>query len=277
MGQRNVSDHQNTVVAYYNNNPRNAHYILQDLERHGVALSDLSVEALQAFDHHDHYGGHDITKKLALEAEVRPDHHVLDVGSGLGGSARFLAHHFGCRVTGLELTRRRVKEAISLTELVNLGHLLDFQAGDAQAMPFDDATFDVVISQDSFLHMPDKAAAMSECGRVLKPGGVIAFTDIVRLLPLSAEDIEELGTALASVDFATSEDYRSWLRANGLILVEEIDRSEGYSLALQEIREKRQGQKTADDHPLSSGFESITNSVAGGYLGNKYFRAKKGT
>ena len=100
--------------------------------------------------------------------------------SGMGGPARYLASRLGCRVTGLDVTQSRHQSAIRLTELVGLQHLVDFRHGSALAMPFADASFDVVIGQEAFAHVPDKPRLIAECARVVKPGGRIAFTDIMR-------------------------------------------------------------------------------------------------
>ena len=270
-----MTGHQGAVAAYYDSNPRNERHILRDLRRDGVPLSDLSAPVLQNYDHHDHYGGHAITQQLAAETEIKPDHHVLDVGSGLGGSARYLAYHLGCDVTGLELTERRVRESKNLTALVALDHLVTFQQGDAQSMPFADGVFDVVLSQDSFLHVPDKAAAIRECHRVMKPGGRLAFTDVIRLQPLPADDMKKLGQTLVSTGFATSDEYHAWLDHCGFDLMLEIDRSRGFSEALSQVQSHREQQTLVGEHPLSKGFKFFADSAAAGRLGNRCFIARK--
>ena len=98
----------------------------------------------------------------------------------MGGPARYLANRLGCRVTGLDITKSRHEGAIRLTKLVKLDHLVDLHLGNALAMLFADATFDVVIGQEAFAHVPDKPRLIAECARVVIPSGTIAFTDILR-------------------------------------------------------------------------------------------------
>ena len=117
---------------------------------------------------------------LAGKAGITQSDQVLDVCSGMGGPARWLAHRIGCRVTGLELTERRCQAARQLTTLARLGGMVEFHCGNALAMPFADGAFDVAVSQEAFVHVPDKPRLIAECARVVKAGGRIAFTDIVQ-------------------------------------------------------------------------------------------------
>lgn len=101
---------------------------------------------------------------------------VLDVGCGIGGSARFLARHFGgtreaVRVDAVTLSPAQQSRAQELNEEQGLGEVVHVQVADALALPFGDATFDLVWSMESAEHMPDKAAFIAEVSRVMKPGG----------------------------------------------------------------------------------------------------------
>jgi SAM-dependent methyltransferase len=95
-------------------------------------------------------------------------------------------------VTGLDITRSRHEAAVRLTAMVGLDHLVDFRLGNALAMPFPAASFDVVIGQEAFAHVPDKPRLIAECARVVRPGGLIAFTDILRREDLSDAEFERL-------------------------------------------------------------------------------------
>ncbi len=88
--------------------------------------------------------------------------------------------------------------------LVGLDHLVSFRHGNALAMPFGVAEFDVVIGQEAWCHVPDKARLIGECSRVLKPGGVIAFTDILRQPALSET---AMATARARDDLRRSRQF----------------------------------------------------------------------
>lgn len=277
-----MQDHAKTVITYYDTHPINEHQILEKLTRDGHDLDGLTEAVLQNYDQ-DHYGGLESTERLAGEAGIDASHHVLDVCSGMGGPARYLAFHRGCRVTGLDLTESRVESAKKLTSLAGLDHLVDYHRGDAQAMPFEDASFDVAFSQEAWLHVPDKAAVVRECARVLKPGGVIAFTDLAEIEPLDADAMAKLGPALASVNFASMATYRSWLEANGFEILVAFDRSDELKAILTErlAMYKKLGDQTRGrfgavrEKEWEEGYTFFVDTVGAGRLGGCRFVARK--
>ena len=114
---------------------------------------------------------------------------ILDMGAGYGGAARYLAKTYGCKVTclnlsGVENERNRVK-----TREQGLGELVEVVEGSFEAMPLPDHSYDLVWSQDSFLHSGDRAAVVAEIDRVLvTEGGRVVFTD-----PMAAEGADPEG------------------------------------------------------------------------------------
>ena len=124
-----------------------------------------------------HFGGLAATTELARRAGIRSDMKVLDAGSGLGGPARYLAETFGCHVTGIDLAPNYVAIATMFTQKVGLSGRVDFQAGDLCALPFDDASFDLVWTQHVAMNIRDREQLYGELHRVLKPGGIFAFYD----------------------------------------------------------------------------------------------------
>lgn len=277
-----MQDHEKAVVTYYDTHPINEAQILEKLALDGHDLDTLTEAVLQNYDQ-DHYGGFASTECLASEAEIVGEHHVLDVCSGMGGPARYLAFHKGCRVTGLDLTESRVEGAANLTKLAGLNQQVEYCLGDAQMMPFEASTFDVAISQEALLHVPDKAAVIAECSRVLKPGGVIAFTDLARNERLSSETMAKLGPALASVNFATMAAYRYWLDAHEFEIVEAFDRSEELKAILTERLSmyKKLGNQTRDrfgaerEKEWEDGYSFFVETVVAGGLGGCRFVARK--
>jgi ubiquinone/menaquinone biosynthesis C-methylase UbiE len=219
------------VVAFYDAHPINEEQILAALKNKGVALDTLTEDILQEHDQ-DHFGGVEANDILAAKASIERQHHVLDVCSGMGGPARYLAYHIGCRVTGLDLTRSRYQSALRLTQLANLGHLVDFQLGDALRMPFEDVRFDVVIGQEAWCHVPDKARLIAECARVVKPGGAIAFTDILRRAPLQAEEMQRLQQGMPFPTLETLDGYSRLLEQNGCKMTHRDDLSEHWAQIL---------------------------------------------
>jgi ubiquinone/menaquinone biosynthesis C-methylase UbiE len=201
------------VIHFYDTHPINEDEILAKLAARGVNLDTLTEDELKDFDQ-DHYGGIEVVDILAERAGIRLTHHVLDVCSGMGGPARWLAHRIGCRVTGLDVTKSRVDSAQRLTQSVRLDHLVDFVHGDATAMPLPDAAYDVVTSQEAWLHVPAKSKVVSECARVVKLGGVIAFTDITLHKPLTPEEELRMDTEMQAPGVAPAERYLDLLHEN---------------------------------------------------------------
>jgi SAM-dependent methyltransferase len=104
---------------------------------------------------------------------------VLDAGSGLGGPSRFLARTYGCRVTGIDLTPGFVAVAEKLTQLARLGDRASYRQGDALAIQFEAATFDIVWSQNVAMNISDRPRLCAEILRVLRPGRKYALSDVV--------------------------------------------------------------------------------------------------
>lgn len=205
-----IDSHRSNVIGFFDTHPINEDEILAKLAARGVNVGSLSEDDLKDFDQ-DHYGGIDAVNALAEAAGISADHHVLDVCSGMGGPARWLAHRYGCRVTGIDLTTSRVQGATRLTGRVGLAHRVEFRECDATAMPFANASYDALISQEAWCHIPEKRSLISECIRVTRPGGVIAFTDIVSLDRMDAEEERRLSTEMFIPRPASVDEYTQLL------------------------------------------------------------------
>ena len=138
----------------------------------------LMPEQLAALDQF-HTRGLAATAELAKLAGIAAGMSVLDVGSGLGGPARFLAATYGCRVTGVDLSEPFTEAAAYLTERTGLSALVSFETASALSLPFDDDCFNVVLLQHVAMNIADRARLYSEIRRVLKPGGRFATFDVV--------------------------------------------------------------------------------------------------
>lgn len=217
-----MADPQERAVRFYDSHPINEQQILHDLAQDGIALEGLTEETLKAYDQ-DHFGGLEAVDILAQKAGIVGTSHVLDVCSGMGGPARYLASRLGCRVTGLDVTATRHQSALRLTELVGLAHLVDFRQGSALDMPFPAAAFDVVIGQEGWAHVPDKPRLIAECARVVRQGGMIAFTDIMRGPRLTPEAASRVQRDMAFASFETLAGYADLLAAQGCTVVERED------------------------------------------------------
>jgi len=138
----------------------------------------LTAEQLGALDQF-HTGGLAATSELASLAGIDETMSVLDVGSGIGGPARFLAATRGCRVAGIDLSEPFVEAARYLTDRTGQTGDLSFQVGSALDLPFDDGSFDVVLLQHVAMNIADRAQLYREIRRVLRPAGRLAISDII--------------------------------------------------------------------------------------------------
>ena len=125
-----------------------------------------------------HIRGRDATRELAKLAGVQEGMKVLDIGCGLGGSARTLAAEFGCVVKGIELVEEYYQAAKMLTERVGLDHMVTFQHGDMMALPFDDETYDMVWTEHTIMNIEDKMKLFQAVQGRLRPKGIFALYEI---------------------------------------------------------------------------------------------------
>jgi ubiquinone/menaquinone biosynthesis C-methylase UbiE len=166
-------------------NPVEHHYtrpdlraaILAALQGMGKDIDHLTPDDLAPVDEF-HGGQRPATIRLAELVGFTGSERVLDVGSGLGGPSRFLAWRYGVRVSGVDLTAEFVRIAEMLTRRTGLEDRVDYRQGNALNLPFDDASFDVVWSQNAAMNIVDRDRLYREMRRVLKPGGRLALQEV---------------------------------------------------------------------------------------------------
>lgn len=147
---------------------------------------------------------------------ISSDSWIIDLGSGYGGSARYLANRFDCRVVALNLSEVENERARSLNKKSGLEDLIEIIEGNFEQLPFEDESFDIVWSQDSFLHSPLREQVISEASRVLSSSGELIFTD-----PMKADNCPE-GVLQPILDrihlenMASPDFYRQVAGENGL-------------------------------------------------------------
>jgi MPBQ/MSBQ methyltransferase len=149
------------------------------LENAGIRPEDWTPAILAPADQ-IHGGG--LTQKC-LHAElttIRPDTHLIDIGCGIGGPARYFATEFGCRVMGIDLTPEYIDSARKLPEMMGLSDLVSFDVGDAAELPYDDEAFDMAWALNVTMNIEDREKFYTGVRRVLKPGASFGISELGR-------------------------------------------------------------------------------------------------
>jgi len=150
--------------------------IVSALERASMSPDSLTVDDLAPVDHF-HARGFAATVDLADRLPVERGDHVLDIGCGVGGPARYFAQRFGCKVSGIDITAPFVEAANKLTALLDLGDQVFIEQGDGERLPYDDDCFDGAYAQHVTMNVADRPRFFAEAWRVLRPGGFFALTE----------------------------------------------------------------------------------------------------
>src|SRR3990170_1302935 len=188
--------------------------ILAALEEAGKDLDRLTIDDLSPIDEL-HSRRRIATVELAKLLAPKPGDSVVDVGSGLGGPARYLASVYGCRVTGVDLTPEFVAVATELARLTGLSDRVDFRQGSALDLPFADDSFDLAWSQNVAMNIADRPRYYAEMRRVLKPGGRLAIQDVAQG-PAGAPHYPLMWADTPATSFLrTADETRKLLEAAG--------------------------------------------------------------
>ena len=168
----------NSVAQHYGNDgivPR----IVSALADAGFDTNDLEPDVFAGADEF-HIGGRKGSEFVAKALDIESGQQLLDIGSGIGGPARFIANTLDVIVEGIDLTPEFVEAAVEITEMVGMTEQVSFQVGSATSIPFDDDTFDASTMLHVGMNIPDKGLLFSEMARVTKPDGSIVVYDVMR-------------------------------------------------------------------------------------------------
>ena len=211
-----------------------------------------------------HVGGAKETDILAQKAGITTESRVLDVCSALGGPARHLALKYGCHVTGLDATHHMHKEAMRRTKEAGLSDKIAFRLGNALDMPFRADSFDVVWGQDAWCYVTDKERLLQECARVVRPGGVVAFTDWIETGAMTDIEWMALHTFMVFPYMETLDGYVALAEQAGLVVVEKDDLSQDFSENVPLYLEMVQNQHRQD---IIAGYgREMYDAVVGGLI-----------
>jgi hypothetical protein len=184
---------------------------------------------------HFHPGGAALTSRLIDALGVGPGATIVDVASGPGTSALQAAREAACDVVGLDLSGESVEAARAAAEAAGLAHSVRFVLGDAEDLPFPDASFDGAICECSFCTFTDKAMAAAELARVLSPGARLALSDVTAeptALPPSLRTLDAWIACLA--DARPLPETAALLEEAGF----EVEATESHDRALVELLDR---------------------------------------
>jgi len=185
-----------------------------------------------------HPGGLRLTERLGELLHLTPASRVLDVASGKGTSAVFLAEQFGCQVVGTDYSSKNIEQANEFAAVKGLASRVHFKHGDAEGLPFPDASFDALLCECAFCTFPDKAAAAREFARVLRPKGNMGLSDLTRG-PVLPKELNSLLAWIACIADAQSvESYVEYLLSAGLVVGQVELHNEALTELVQQIRMK---------------------------------------
>lgn len=211
--------------------------IADGLRAAGKTPETVTVEDLAPVDEF-HIGGRQATEEFVGQLALQPDDRVLEIGSGLGGTARFLAARWGCSVTGIDLSADYVAAARILTGWVGLDERLAFHHGDAMSLPFADRSFRAALMLHVGMNVADKERLFAEIGRVLAPGGLFGIYDIMATGEGPIAFPVPWSTTPETSAVAAPEAYRQALRKGGFEVLAERDRRDFAIGFLKTLRER---------------------------------------
>ncbi len=168
--------------------------------------------------HHFHAGSEEATVALAARAA---DHgfasggRVVEIASALGAPARFLARRFASTIVCIDMDQRMHRAAHQITRREGLDLLVHPVRARTERLPLADASCDGAWSQDALCHM-DKGPVLAEVARVLRPGGVFAFSDFIARPGITASDLDAVRRRSAFPSLFTVAQYVAALAGLGL-------------------------------------------------------------
>ncbi len=189
----------------------------------GKTPASVSVEDLAPVDEF-HVGGREASEAFLDQLGLTPSDRVLDIGCGLGGSARFAATRDGCHVTGLDLTHGFVSTGRTLCDWVGLGDRVSLQQGNALTMPFEADAFDAAYMLHVGMNIADKPALCAAVHRLLRPGGRFGIYDLMRTGEEPLQYPLPWASLAAQSRVGTPSDYRAAMAAARFTLVAERNR-----------------------------------------------------
>lgn len=258
--------------------------IHHDLEEAGFSRTDpLTVAALTPYDQL-HYHGTDAVDLAIVSAGLGPGAEVLDIGSGFGGPARYLAEASGAHVTAVELQADMNATAADLTERCGLSDRVDHVEGDILAVELPLGRFDAMISYLALYHIPDRAPLFPKVAAALKHGGRIHVEDLYARASFTAAEQLDLDGMLFANTMPTRETYIAELAEAGFTDIDFQDMTADWTAFTQarlrgfrENRDRHFRVHGADTvAALDEFYATMVRLFEGGHLGGVRYTATRG-
>ena len=242
----------------------------------------IPLDVLCRFDQY-HYFGTDAVDEGIARLALEPGHRVLEVGSGLGGPARYIASEVGCSVTALELQPDVHEVAAALSERCGLARLVRHRRGDILEGSVPPGHFDALFAWLVFLHIPERERLYRRCHQALHPGGGIYVEDLFERGTLTAAEHETLAAKVYSRNLPRLETLRRDLEHAGFDDIEVDDLSPSWADFVSEralaYRANREHEVSLHGAEVFAGLDDFYSSVAalfrGGNLGGMRVSARK--
>jgi ubiquinone/menaquinone biosynthesis C-methylase UbiE len=246
---------ETAVQAYYGRSDL-LQRIESGLRNEGIDPQRPTFRDLHLFDQLHGYGIL-ATEEHAARAGIRADMKILELGSGLGGSSRYLAATYGCRVIGIDLTPEFVEVARILTNRCGLADSIDYRIGNALALPFEDSSFDHVWCHNVTMNIPDRTTLAREVARVLGHKGRFSCVEIAQ----GPDGLPNFPLPWANDPSAscltTPEAMRAAVEQAGLRVIEQIDFA-------AEVARRGEPPRQANDVVMGDDFEERRANVMAG-------------
>ena len=256
--------------------------IEDSLAQVGKTKNTITIDDLSAVDEF-HIGGRKATEELMAQLGITIADHVLDVGSGLGGPARFLADRYKSRVSGVDLTRDYVETGNRLSQWLGLDDRVTLQQSSALAMPFRDSTFSKAYMLHVGMNIEDKENLCIEIARVLQPKALFAIYDVMRLAEGELLYPVPWATTSEASALGSPERYKRALEQAGFAILSERNRRD-FALAYFADQKARSlaagvaaslGLHTLMGERRQDQIRNMTACISGGIIGPCELIARK--
>ena len=203
--------------------------VFNELGELGLGDNDpIRIEELTPFDQY-HYEGTAAVEHAIKACGIDASQHVLEIGSGIGGPSRYIAHRTGCTVTALELQADLNETAARLTQRCGLAEHVQHRQGDFLDEQATGSGYDALVSWLAFLHIPNRQQLFARCMADLKPGGQLYIEDFSKRGDFSDQELFDLETKIYCRYVPTQDEYIDQVGAAGFTDIQAQDMTDSWT------------------------------------------------